>query len=127
MNGNEIILPEERLQAIPGLWHVGARPGIDGIQALFRFENGYGASVVRGPGTYGVELAAIIFEEDAPDVYDSDAEIFRFYDLDGEDDSVFGYLSEERLIELLNQIRALPPARGVVLEESVPPKEVEQS
>lgn len=29
------------------------RPYISGIQKIYRFDNGYGASVIKGNGTYG--------------------------------------------------------------------------
>jgi hypothetical protein len=81
------------------------RRGLDGIHAVTFFENGYGASVVRGYGTYGnehglYELAVIAGDKDG-------------WDLDYETpitDDVEGWLSEERITELLMEIAALPPA-----------------
>jgi hypothetical protein len=79
-----------------------------GIQSLFRFDNGYGASVVQGPYTYGGdrglwELAVIVWNGDD-------------YDLTYETpvtDDVIGHLGEGDVGELLMQIEALPAKTAV--------------
>lgn len=81
------------------------RRGLDGIHAVTFFENGYGASIVRGTGTYGnehglYELAVIAGDNDEWDL-DYTTPIT---------DDVEGWLSEERITDLLNEIAALPTA-----------------
>jgi hypothetical protein len=73
-----------------------------GIQALVFFENGYGASVIRGYGTYGAEnglyeLAVVKRDGDGWDLcYDS-----------GITDDVIGHLSEEEVTSYLQEIEAV--------------------
>lgn len=73
-----------------------------GIQALVFFENGYGASVIRGYGTYGAEnglyeLAVVKRDGDSWDLcYDS-----------GITDDVIGHLSEEEVTSYLQAIEAV--------------------
>lgn len=75
----------------------------DGVQYIFKFPNGYGASVVKGPYTYGWrddlwELAVTYFKEcgDYNLVYDS-----------GITDDVAGYLTDEEVREHLQKIKEL--------------------
>jgi len=68
-------------------------------QSIVQFPNGYGASIVQGPHTYGgneglYELA----------VYDKDGQIT--YDTPITDD-VLGYLSEEDVEKILTDIKNL--------------------
>ena len=69
-----------------------------GIQATMDFPNGYTASVVRGPGTYGApnlyELAVL---RDGELVYDTPIT-----------DDVLGWLSEAAVDETLGRILDLP-------------------
>lgn len=74
-----------------------------GVQYLFKFENNFGASVIKHNGSYGHyndlwELAVIRF-------YRND-EWNLTYDTDITDD-VIGYLSDERVQELLTEISKL--------------------
>lgn len=76
-----------------------------GVQALFRFPNGYGASVVRGPFTYGGtaglwELAVLKWTGRG----DTDFELT--YETEITDD-VIGHLSPAEVDELLSRIRRL--------------------
>jgi hypothetical protein len=69
----------------------------------FFFGNGYGVSVVRGPGSYGYEaglweLAVLVGDE---------REYTLCYDTPITND-VIGYLSQEEAIELCDKIAALP-------------------
>lgn len=72
-------------------------------QRIYRFDNGYGASVVRFTYSYGFEqglwdLAVIKFnDEDYELVYDTEIT-----------NDVIGYLSEDEVDNLLTQIEALP-------------------
>ena len=76
--------------------------GIPGVQAITFFENGYGASVIKGYGTYGndsglYELAVLKITEDGWDLcYDS-----------GITQDVEGYLSPEAVTIYLRRIKAL--------------------
>lgn len=76
-----------------------------GIQEVYRFDNGYGASVIRG-GRYaygGLELAVVRFTGEG----DYDFKIC--YDTPVTDD-VVGHLNEETLQQTLEQIEALKKA-----------------
>lgn len=79
--------------------------GKGGVQKLFRFPNGYGASVVQSPYSYGGdsglwELAVIRYVEE-----DTDAFLLA-YDTPITND-VIGYLDEQEVDALLEQIAAL--------------------
>jgi hypothetical protein len=71
-------------------------------QLIFRFENGYGASVVRGPYTYDgdrglFELGVVQFEGNKHHlVYDTPVT-----------DDVCGYLTGENVLELLQEIKGI--------------------
>lgn len=75
----------------------------EGIQYLFRFDNNYGASVVKHKYSYGSdkdlwELAVIKFIRD--DTW------YLNYDTDITDD-VIGYLTDENVRDLLKKIKEL--------------------
>lgn len=75
----------------------------DGIQYVFKFENRYGASVVKHSGSYGHsrdlwELAVIKF------IYEDRWDLN--YDTEITDD-VIGYLTDENVRELLKRISEL--------------------
>jgi hypothetical protein len=70
-----------------------------GVQAIERFENGYGASIVCTPYTYGgkeglYELA--VFDNDGHITYDTPIT-----------NDVLGYLSEQDVTEVLIKIQQL--------------------
>ncbi len=74
-----------------------------GVQKIYKFDNGYGASVVQHDFSYGRnsdqwELAVIKFKEDDDWVLDYDTPIT---------DDVIGYLEKEEVEELLERIRDL--------------------
>lgn len=76
----------------------------DGIQKLYSFENGYGASVVRHRYSYGGrdglwELAVIRFG--------SDGDYELVYDTPITSD-VLGHLSDSEVEDVLRKIAALP-------------------
>jgi len=81
------------------------RPMNDGSQWLFRFDNGYGASVVQGPYTYGgpaglYELGVVEWDgEDYGLTYSTPVT-----------DDVVGYLSAAEVADLLRKIEELAPA-----------------
>lgn len=75
----------------------------EGIQYIFKFENSYGASVVKHDGSYGHqndlwELAVIKFRRDG--------EWDLVYDTEITDD-VIGWLKDEEIKELLARIKGL--------------------
>lgn len=79
--------------------------GVDGVQAMAFFGNGYGASVIRGYGTYGgedglYELAVIKANGDDPLGWDI------CYD-SGITEDVIGHMTEEEVTDILQQIEAL--------------------
>lgn len=87
--------------------HDGPRELNGGHQVLLQFGNGYGASIVRGPHTYGgpdglYEVAVIRFEGET-------GEWHLTYDTPVTDD-VLGYLTEEDVARHLTEIHDLPPA-----------------
>lgn len=74
---------------------------LGGIQALWRFPNGYGASVIDNALSRGIELAVIEWPGES-------LESFHLtYDTSITDD-VLGYLDETGLIATLRLIRDLP-------------------
>lgn len=82
---------------------------VGGIQAKVFFGNGYGASVIRGYGSYGYEdglyeLAVLKCLYNTPSFKDGD--YYICYD-SGLTSDVQGYLSPEAVTTLLNQIEAL--------------------
>ena len=73
--------------------------GIGGVQAVIAFDNGYGASVVRTPFTYGgrdglYELA--VLDKDGNITYETEIT-----------NDVIGYLEEDMVSELLIRIQQL--------------------
>lgn len=82
--------------------------GLGGTQVVYRFANGYGASVVQFPHSYGYaeglyELAVIHFDGENNDAWR------LTYDTPVTSD-VLGYLSEEEVLATLVQIAALEAA-----------------
>lgn len=71
-------------------------------QAVFKFPNGYGASLIQGPSTYGgneglFELGVLIF---------NDTEWELCYTTSVAND-VIGHLNEDDVVEILNKIYKL--------------------
>ena len=78
-------------------------PGVGGIQQIYKFPNGYGASVVCHPFSYGGdegkwELAVVTFSGDD----------WRLTYKTPITDDVLGYLSDEEVQQTLDAIEALP-------------------
>lgn len=69
---------------------------------VFRFANGYGASIIRGFGAYGTELAVLRFTGPGKTEWEIT------YDTPITDD-VIGWLSAEECREILVRIAELPP------------------
>ena len=88
------------------------RAGMGGVQKLFRFPNGYGASVVQFPYSYGGdeglwEMAVIRYSGEDNDAFS------LTYDTPITDD-VLGHLSEQDVDALLDQVAALEAANAGV-------------
>ena len=84
---------------------VECRPLLSGVQYLFRFENNYGASVVKHNGSYGHEsdlweLAVIKYNSDNNEDWNIDYSTYIT-------DDVLGYLTDEGVCETLSAIRDL--------------------
>ena len=78
------------------------RPGSpDWSSARLEFPNGYSASVVQGPGTYGAQqgLYELAVLHDGALVYDTEVTPDR---------DVLGFLNRGEVTVLLNRISALP-------------------
>jgi hypothetical protein len=74
-------------------------PDWDGIRACITFENGYGASVVRTPYTYGGDKGLyeiVVLDLDNQLTYKTSVT-----------DDVIGYLTEDDVTEVLKQIQEL--------------------
>lgn len=93
-------------------YNLGIDPRVYTEHHIFRFNNAYGASVIRGAYTYGgdkglFELAVIHFIEpehtDEGQEYDFDLD----YDNDVTQD-VLGHLSEEDVVGYLREIKEFP-------------------
>lgn len=83
-------------------------PEAGNTQRLYRFVNGFGASVVQGPYTHGgseglFELAVLRMTGDGPEDWELTYETPITED-------VLGYLSEDEVQATLLQIRDLPQA-----------------
>lgn len=74
-----------------------------GVQYVFKFDNNYGASIIKRRGSYGLdkdlwELAVIRFES---------VDVWRLtYDTEITD-NVIGYLTDEEVNEILHKIKNL--------------------
>jgi len=72
---------------------------LGGVQARITFDNGYGASVVKTPYTYGGDMGLYelaVFGKDGHITYDTPVT-----------NDVEGYLSEDDVTKLLEQIQEL--------------------
>lgn len=119
----------EPLRGLPGLWWYGQQDrGGQNFQAVFRFPNYYGASVVKGPTTYGIEVATMLWQPESPvaaDVpenrrYDTFQEYADFADplsSHGED-GIFGWNDRAGLADLLTRLSALPSPYTSELEQT---------
>ena len=88
--------------------------GMGGVQRLYEFQNGYGASVVRFFGSYGHEdgkWELAVLKYSAPGDYE------LTYDTPITND-VLGWLSDEQVDSTLAQIEALTPHTVTVQESS---------
>ena len=85
-------------------YHVVHGPKLDGVQYIFRFDNDYGASVVKWTYTFGYEsdlweLGILQFDNDGNYSLSFDSPIT---------DDVIGHLTDEEVCRLLGEIRDLP-------------------
>ena len=90
------------LRQQPGV-HIAFREDTElrGVQFIVRFlSNGYGASIIRNPYSYGVELAIVKFYGTGDDDFELDDDTIL-------GTNVKGWLDQTELLELLNAIRNL--------------------
>lgn len=81
-----------------------------GIHYIFRFPNGYGASVVKAYGSFGYskdmwELAVILYEEENKNTPDEYVIVYPYPIVKNE--SVLGPLNDAQVREILQKIKAL--------------------
>lgn len=81
--------------ALPHTMTLSERPELGGLQKIFEFDNGYGASVVIHDFSYGLELALL----------DKDHNIIQHPDIT---DDVAGFLNVDSCNDLLEKIARLP-------------------
>ena len=81
--------------ALPHTMTLAERPELFGVQKIFDFPNGYGASVVIHDISYGLELALL----------DSHENIIQHPDIT---DDVCGFLNVDSCNDLLEKIARLP-------------------
>ena len=99
VNRQDYIISTYNLEPSITSFLVGEKEMLGGFQLIFKFPNGYGASIINHIGSYGTELAVIVWEDD---------KYFITYDTPITDD-IIGYIeSKEELIDLLNAIKNLP-------------------
>ena len=81
--------------ALPHTMTLSERPELGGLQKIFEFPNGFGASVVIHEFSYGLELALL----------DKDHNIIQHPDIT---DDVAGFLNVDSCNDLLEKIARLP-------------------
>lgn len=84
---------------------LGTKDSFDGVHYMFRFENGYGASIIKHMYSYGHEddlweLAVTVFPHKDAKYYD------LCYDTPITDD-VLGWKTDDEIREILNEIKEL--------------------
>jgi len=87
-------------------------------QEIYRFPNGYGASIIKGgPYTYGnpkapYELAVVLYDDGPKEVWSTDIDFSICYDTPITED-VIGHLTRKQVRKYLKQIFELPePKEG---------------
>ena len=80
---------------LPHTMTLAEREALGGVQKIFEFPNGYGASVVIHNFSYGLELALL----------DADHNIIQHPDIT---DDVAGFLNSDTACDLLEKIARLP-------------------
>lgn len=107
-------IQDDRLPEINGngLVYAGLTPGVGGMQAIYRFPNGYGASIIRHGGSNGAsaglwELVVLRIQGGTMWQWSID------YSTPVTDD-VIGGLAPTDVDSLLDHIAALPPAQGAI-------------
>ena len=77
---------------------IGKREDIGDLQTIYRFPNGYGASVIHSIMSYGLELGVIYFDSDR---------LQLSYDTPITNDVIGNIPDEQELTKFLDQIKAL--------------------
>lgn len=86
----------DTLSEVNGVFEINGLNG--GWQVLFKFDNGYGASVIKSMFSYGIELAVIKFNENNDWSLCYETEITN---------DVIGHLNKDDLLLLLERIKNL--------------------
>lgn len=76
-----------------------------GLQVVLRFPNNYGVSIVSGVGTYGVETALLVWENDQDD---DEYELDQAHPLVAPSYGVVGWHTPASLEEFITAVAALP-------------------
>lgn len=100
----KIILPFEVGDGLQAM-SIESRPHHGGVQYMFKFDNGYGASVIRTPYSYGGRNG--LWELAVCKYYEFLDRWHICYNTPITDD-VIGYLKDEDVMEYLKQIKELP-------------------
>lgn len=81
---------------------------LGGISFRFRFENGYGASVIKNTVTYGDlwELGVIYFADESDESWN------RIY-APAITEDIVGYLTDAGVRDVLDEIKNLPPVTKI--------------
>lgn len=101
----EISLPE--LEDSGVIYAGPMRNGLPGMQVMYRFPNGYGASIIRGGISYGLESG--LWELAVVHFYGAGVGEWSFAYDSGIADDVLGWLSPEDVDDILEKIVSLPP------------------
>lgn len=95
------------------------------LQAVFRFANGYGASVIYSQYSYGVEMATVLYSQEQPTgdpVWDYENQSNLVAGVlepeEGSGDGIYGWNTPEELVRRLNALRDLPSPYNVLEEGS---------
>lgn len=100
---SEIILDNQRIRPVIE----GTGPSGDGLQYVYRFDNGYGASIISHSGSYGVEMAVVEWDH----AFDDHDDYTLCYTTTVAGD-VMGWLTFEEVIAKLGAIKNLPFKAG---------------
>lgn len=91
----------ERVHDVPGIASIDAHPKAGGVQVIVKFENGFGASVIQTPYSYGGTAALweiAVLDRSGGLTYETPIT-----------DDVMGHLSGDEVVATLRRISELVP------------------